>query len=102
MRLRQVGPGIGGLNYSPLLRNVRRPPWATSPARLEPTDVPRGARSGASASWQSLVELARRAVERLVESRKAQAARLIAIERQRLFGRNGTSFDRSAIGSRYY
>jgi hypothetical protein len=70
MRSRPIGPGIGGLYYSPLLRDVHNtdetaagrgrtanPPLAHRPAML----------------WQAIGGVASRAARRFVEARMAQA-----------------------------
>ena len=103
MRLRQVGPGIGGLNYSPLLRDIPR--IARSKAREQP--MPAAAAAAALADrgqtlWQAATASARQMGRRVVDARMAQAERLIQLESRRLFGREARPFNGNAIGSRYY
>jgi hypothetical protein len=102
MRLRQVGPGIGGLNYAPLLKDVRRPKGPAEATLSRPHAAASGARSAIQGVWTAVMAAAKRFGQRVIEARKAQAAHLIAVQSRRLADRDGLSFDRDAIGSRYY
>jgi hypothetical protein len=96
MRLRRVGPGIGGLYYPNLLKSDRG---------LEPRSVPvlLSAKATAPAApdgrlrmiWRSAAATARRMGRAVIDARMAQARRMIELESRRLAGRD-------AIGSRYY
>jgi len=89
MRTRSLGPGLGGLYYSPLLRdnNINR----TAPAtRLETAvQFPRDRLSGI---WNAVAGAFRRAGRRLVEARMAEARERVNLA-MRLY-----HLDRSAIG----
>jgi hypothetical protein len=98
MRLRDVGPGIGGLNYAPLLRDTNERKLRRALERL-PEQSAAGAR--AASAWQSVRTAVRRMGQALVEARMAQAQRLVELETARLRARDGTAFGRD-IGSRYY
>jgi len=104
MRLHRVGPAVGGLSHFPFLRDVIVPANASpSPAPLLTAALAAGDRSGAfEALWQSATAIARRMGQRVVEARIARAQRLIESETRRLFGREARTFDRDAVGSRYY
>jgi hypothetical protein len=98
MRLRDVGPGIGGLNYAPLLRETNERKLRRALERL-PEQSAAGAR--AAGAWRSIRAAARRMGKALIEARMAQAQRQIELEAARLQGRDATAFGRD-IGSRYY
>lgn len=100
MRLRDVGPGIGGLNYAPLLRDTNERKLRRALERLPEQRSAAVAR--AASVWQSIRAIARRVVNALIASRMAQAQRMIELEIARLPSRDGTTFNRDAIGSRYY
>lgn len=100
MRLRDVGPGIGGLNYAPLLRDTNERKLRRALERLPEQRSAAGAR--AARLWQSIRAIARRIVNALIASRMAQAQRMIELETAHLGSRDGTTFNRDAIGSRYY
>jgi hypothetical protein len=102
MRLRQVGPGIGGLNYAPLLKNVRRPKAPVDAALLTADAAATGASAGIHGVGNAVVAAVKRIGQRLIAARKAQAEHLIAAQSRRLASRDGLAFDRDAIGSRYY
>jgi hypothetical protein len=76
MRIRPIGPGIGGLYYSPMLqdahtleRSVSRP--------VDPARRPSAAGSPAGRFWGAIAAAARRAGQRLIEARMAQAQVMI-------------------------
>ena len=103
MRLRPVGPGIGGLNYSPLLRDVPQRERSAAPALLGRALAAHADRSDCRPTlWQALAAGARRMGRRVVDARMAQAERLIEVESRRLFGRETGPFNGDAFGSRYY
>ena len=98
MRLRPIGPGVGGLYYSPLLRDarnrttraIRRLPRSEA---IEPGSV--------RAVWQVFAGAARRAADRLVEARLAQARADIA-RTAALLDPAGSWRRPDDIGVRYY
>lgn len=102
MRLRPIGPGVGGLNYSSLLRDSDNMAKTTRAIhRLpRPESIDQWS-SGARAAWQALVVAARRLGERFVEVRQAQAQAHIA-RTTALLGRAGKPLSRDDIGARYY
>lgn len=103
MRLRRVGPGIGGLYYPNLLNNDRGLEPRTVPALLAAkATAPAAPASRLHAVWRSAAAAARRMGRAVVDARMAQAERLIELETQRLVGRDGNAPGRDAIGSRYY
>lgn len=94
MRLRRVGPGVGGLYYPNLLKRD---------GALEPRTVPAAApASRLPAAWARLAAAARRAGRAVIDARIAQAKRMIEMEAGRLAGRDGGATGRDALGSRYY
>jgi len=99
MRLREIGPGIGGLYYDPLLRQRNERAMRRALARL-----PLGNAGTASVSqlWQAIRATARTMGQRFAAGRQAQANRLIADETARLFPAEIQRIDRSVIGARYY
>lgn len=80
MRSRPLGPGLGGLYYSPLLRdsNSKRTALASRPqtAGRSPSDR-------LSGLWQSVLGACHRAGQRLVEARMAEARQHLNIELRR-------------------
>jgi hypothetical protein len=98
MRLRDVGPGVGGLNYAPLLRDTNERQLRRALQRLPEYSVA-GAR--AASIWQSIRATARRMGNALIEARSAEARRMIERETARLRSRDGGS-DLVIVGSRYY
>jgi hypothetical protein len=93
MRIRPVGPGVGGLNYSPLLRDTNA--RIASPAHPE---VIGGATRGL---WAAIATAAQRAGQRIRAARMAQAEALIAqVSRQCALG--SRPLGRRDIGARYY
>lgn len=70
MRLREIGPGIGGLYYEPLLRQRNERAMRRVLARL-PEDQ---AGPTPAQRWHSLCATARAVVERIASLRKSQAA----------------------------
>ncbi len=94
MRLRDVGPGIGGLNYAPLLREKMR-------RALERLPEQSAAGARAASAWQTIRAMARQMGNALIEARMAQARRCVELQTARLQARDGTTFGRD-IGSRYY
>jgi len=99
MRLRNVGPGIGGLNYGPLLRQRNEKALRRALARL-PNDDAEAA--WLSSLWQSLRAKAKVIGQRYVAARMAQAQRLIDFEQARLARSEGDGYRRGVIGARYY
>jgi len=99
MRLREIGPGIGGLYYDPLLRNRNEQAVRRALARL-----PLGEAGPASIGqfWLSIRSTALTMGRRIVASRQAQAKRLIACETARLFPAEAQRIGRSVVGARYY
>lgn len=94
MRLRRVGPGIGGLYYPNLIKRE---------GTLEPRAVPAAApASRLPAAWAWLTAAAQRAGQAVIDARMAQAERMIEMETRRLAGRDGGVAERDALGSRYY
>ena len=102
MRLRPIGPGIGGLYYSFLLKNARSLEPAQSAAKQLPLPGLPAARGGHLRRLaQSLAGWARKCGQRLIEARMAQAEAQIA--RSRALFDADTQLARSrAIGVRYY
>lgn len=97
MRSRPIGPGIGGLYYSPLLQDAH-----------STVDGPsRGARSGNSipeqrsaSAWQAVVAVLGRAAQRLVQARMAQAQRYVdSVQRELQVDAPASS---AGAASRYY
>jgi len=74
MRSRPVGPGVGGLYYSPLLQDghshVRPGSGHGQPTR----HAPAGQRQHL---WAAIAGIARRAARRLIDARMAEAQRQI-------------------------
>lgn len=102
MRLRRVGPGIGGLYYPNLLKHDAIEPRvipALSSAKVAAADAPLGR---PQAAWRSIVAAARRVGRAVIDARMAQAERLIELEARRLADRDGGVPDRVAVGPRYY
>lgn len=102
MRLRRVGPGIGGLYYSPLLQDARsvEPTLAKAAHEAAQADArPAGGRL--QALWAATVRLARRMADRYVEARMAQARRHIEMATT-VYRYDSLARGRDAIGSRYY
>ena len=95
MRSRPVGPGLGGLYYPPLLEDAnstgRSGARAACPARSGNEARREGLR-------QALVAASRRAFDRLMQSRMADARRQID-EATRKWGLDGAAAGR---GVRYY
>lgn len=98
MRTRPIGPGVGGLYYSPLLQdahtNEERVPRSVDSARREPAARPLDV-------WQAVVGIVRRAGQRLVEARMEQAQRQIdlAVVRYRI---DAPAEGRRGPATRYY
>lgn len=104
MRLRPIGPGIGGLYYAPLLRDVQSMKRTTQAIRrLPPSESPAtSALSGAGrALWRSIAAAARRFGERLIEVRTAQAEAYVARARE-IYNADAQIASDRAIGVRYY
>ncbi|MBK9243376.1 MAG: hypothetical protein IPM30_00725 [Burkholderiales bacterium] len=70
MRSRPIGPGIGGLYYSPLLRDVHS---TAETAACQSQAANSSQQHRPALSWQAIRGLARRAAGRFVEARMAQA-----------------------------
>lgn len=100
MRQRPVGPGIGGLYYSPMLRDVHSTNRTTRAIRR----LPRSGRpfpASAQAAWVAFAAAARRFGHRLVEVRQAQARD--HIERTTaILGSANSRPGRDGVGVRYY
>jgi hypothetical protein len=99
MRLRNVGPGIGGLNYDPLLRQRNEKALRRALARLPNDDAEL---ASLSRLWKSISATAKVMGERVVAARMAQAQRLIEVEQIRLSLSAGEPYRRGFIGARYY
>ncbi len=101
MRLRPIGPGIGGLYYSPLLQQDARifePPVVRS---LPVADAP-AARSGPlNSAWRSFAAGAERFGQRLIAVRLAQAEAQITRARA-IYDADGQFRRGREIDSRYY
>jgi hypothetical protein len=103
MRLRRVGPGIGGLYYPNLLKSDRGlEPYAVPVLLSAKATAPAAPAGRMHAIWASAAATARRMGRAVVDARMAQAQRLIERETRRLSGRDGNATGRDAIGSRYY
>lgn len=93
MRSRPVGPGLGGLYYPPLLEDANRTAKAGArPARSATVDRRQGLRQAVATAF-------RRAFDRLVQSRMAEARRHIG-EVTRNLDLDGVAAGRG--GARYY
>jgi hypothetical protein len=98
MRIRPIGPGIGGLNYSSMLQDahtLERP--VSRPVGSARRSVAVGS-GPAGTLWGAIAAVARRAGQRLVEARMAQAQLMIdqAVRNYGLDSRPGRA------GVRYY
>jgi hypothetical protein len=100
MHLRDVGPGIGGLNYGPLLRHRNEKAMRRALSRLPQEGETKLARPGGL--WQSILVTMRNMGRRLIAARMAEAERLVELETARYRGHDGLRSGRGAIGSRYY
>ena len=89
MRTRSLGPGLGGLYYSPLLRDNNRNRTAPATRSETATQFPRDRLSGI---WKGVAGAFRRAGHRLVEARMAEARERVNLT-IRLY-----HLDKSAIG----
>lgn len=72
MRTRPIGPGVGGLYYSPLLQDAHTNE-ETATRNLE--SVRREPASRPLDLWRAVAGIARRAGQRLIEARMEQAQR---------------------------
>jgi len=93
MRSRPIGPGIGGLYYSPLLRDVHNTDetaagrgWTANPMLAHRPAM----------LWQAIGGVASRAARRIVEARMAQAQAYIdrvqrQLQAERPAGRRGSA-----------
>ena len=100
MRQRPVGPGIGGLYYSPLLQDAHSSNRTTRAIRRLP---PSGDQIPASAhaAWVAFVGAALRFGNRLVQARQEQAR--AHIERTTaILSTASRPTGRDGIGARYY
>jgi hypothetical protein len=80
MRSRPIGPGVGGLYYSPLLQETNA---IKLPAK-RPGQLAGPALAGQLHSlWQAIAGISRRAARRLVDARMAEAQRYVELERRR-------------------
>lgn len=100
MRLRPIGPGIGGLNYSPLLKDGRSLDQAARAARhvTQRELSSRGNRS-LGALWLSMAAAARRVGDQYCQARMEQARAYIA-QRSSVLEFDSTAA--SQRGPRYY
>lgn len=79
MRLRPIGPGIGGLNYESLLKDSRRPDEAAVAARrATQRELAAGHKAGTIDLGRSIVAMAKRFADRFCEARLEQARQTIA------------------------
>jgi hypothetical protein len=102
MRLRPLGPGIGGLYYSPLLKNARAVrPTLDRAQPLPPAQPPLTMNGRLRSFTRSLGDWAKRFGQRLIEARMAQAEAQIARSKA-LFDADGQLARNRAIGVRYY
>lgn len=83
MRTRPIGPGVGGLYYSPLLQDAHTNE-ETAIRNLE--SVRREPASRHLRLWRAIAGIARRAGQRLIEARMEQAQRQLdlAVVRYRI------------------
>jgi hypothetical protein len=96
--MRPIGPGIGGLYYSSMLQDAHTLERPVS-RPVDPARRPAAVGSGpAGRVWGAIAAAARRAGQRLVEARMAQA-QLMIDQAVRNYGID-TRPDRA--GSRYY
>ena len=74
MRTRPIGPGVGGLYYSPLLQDPHSATASAAPSSrpIRPTSGTRP-----RMPWQAIVGIARRAAQRLIDARLADAQRYV-------------------------
>lgn len=99
MRLRPIGPGIGGLNYESLLKDSRRPDEAASAARrATQRELAAGHAAGTIDLGHSIAAMAKRFADRFCEARLEQARQYIARHG------DGLALDATANGRlrRYY
>lgn len=99
MRLRPIGPGIGGLYYSPMLQNAHTRDRISAYSRTEIVVDAGPSRSGSP--WQAIKNWLKPYADRVVRARMAQADREIALVRAKLYP-PGPSSASDWIGSRYY
>jgi hypothetical protein len=102
MRLRRVGPGIGGLYYPNLLKRDGGEPRASAALLSTKAAAANAPSSPLRATWTSFVAAARRMGQALIEARMAQAERMVEMQTRRLADRDGGAPDRAAVGPRYY
>jgi len=97
MRTRPIGPGVGGLYYSPLLQDAHT---NEEPATRNLDSARREPAARLLDLWRAIVGIARRAGQRLVEARMEQAQRQLdlAVVRYRI---NAPAEGRGPAG-RYY
>lgn len=104
MRLRPIGPGVGGLYYAPLVRDVQNMERTTRAIRrlppLESATATALAGTG-KALWQSIAAAAQRCGQRFVEVRTAQAEACVARARE-IYKADADMARARAIGVRYY
>jgi hypothetical protein len=98
MRLREVGPGIGGLNYAPLLRNIDERKMRRALDRLPVQGIES---EPLERLWRDIRAAARKMGQAIIAARMAQARRIIELETAHLRA-DGTRHSRDAIGVRYY
>jgi hypothetical protein len=101
MRIRPIGPGIGGLNYSSMLQDahtLERP--VSRPGAPARQPGPAGA-GQAGRIWSAITAAAGRAGRRFVEARMAQA-RLMIDRASRSYGIDTRPGGAGSVGTRYY
>ncbi len=101
MRLRPIGPGIGGLYYSALLREVHKRNRGRQSVR--PLSPPEGIANSSRArhAWVAVAAAGRRFADRLVQARLAQARAQIA-RTTAILDATSPGRPRYDIGVRYY
>lgn len=101
MRLRPIGPGIGGLYYSPLLADAKAMEKTTQAiARLPRYETARARPQWLHTLWQTVVLESRRFGARFVQARLAQAEAQVAQTKATL--NPARSRSRDDLGTRYY
>lgn len=96
MRLREVGPGIGGLNYGPLLRDVKEREMLRA---LERLPVRSAGNERLERLWTRIQHAARKIGQAVIDVRMAQARQIIEDESAHL---RIDGSRRDTLGARYY
>jgi hypothetical protein len=81
MRSRPIGPGIGGLYYPPLLRDVHSTEETAAGGSRTANPMPA---QRPAMLWQAIGGIARRAARRFVDARMAQAQAYVDGAQRRL------------------